>query len=390
MVINSNRYRTNAILFVFYTVFIFVLTIGTRNIGVYNPRYNLFWSYREFLSGNLNIGKQIVENIILFLPLGFLLPNDKRYIFIPVIISIFVELIQYYTLRGYFEFDDILNNSIGTLIGWLIGRSFQNKRFIGIVCILSLSLVCILTPETKTPINFPRILCFQTDGKKGFVFCQRNISIYTLLLQNTQTGKIKKIKVNSGINRPDVADYFGNEYQYSGFTIDNNVDAEYEFLISYNALLTIPTGVYISPNGIHYVKETEFVKPNINVDFVDNGILRSYQPIYHCWVYQYDGALYWIVDHDFFFEDDGSTYIQYQLWTTQIDELPLNRLENGWDWDNIGDYFEENEIYGDYGEYRVMRRELPKEYPIISIETGYYRDGNWLWRMYFRPYYEFK
>ena len=105
--------------------------------------------------------------------------------------------------------------------------------------------------------------------------------------------------------------------------------------------------------------------------------------------YQRNGALYWIVDEYFNFEEDGSTYIQYQLWTTQTENLPKHRLENNWLWDNIGGNFEDYEIKDDFGPYRVMKRELPKEYSITSIVTGYYKDGKWIWQEYFRPIYEF-
>jgi len=74
-----------------------------------------------------------------------------------------------------------------------------------------------------------------------------------------------------------------------------------------------------------------------------------------------------------------------QLWTTQTEKLPQERLDNNWLWDNIGGNFEEYEIQSDFGEYRVMRRELPTEYSITAIVTGYHKNGKWIWRNYFRP-----
>ncbi len=117
-------------------------------------------------------------------------------------------------------------------------------------------------------------------------------------------------------------------------------------------------------------------------------LLSPPQPDYHCWVYQIGSELYWVVDRDFNFEEDGSTYIKYQLWTTQTDRLPASRLTNGHFWDNIGGYFEDYEIKGDFGRCRVMRREIPKEYAVTSIVTGYHKSGKWVWKSYFRPLYE--
>ena len=95
------------------------------------------------------------------------------------------------------------------------------------------------------------------------------------------------------------------------------------------------------------------------------------------------------MNRDFYFEPDGTTYIQYQLCTTQTENLPEKRLAHGNLWDNIGGHFEKYEIEGDFGEYRVMKREIPTEYSVTSIETGYYKNGEWIWKNYFRPLYEF-
>ena len=122
-------------------------------------------------------------------------------------------------------------------------------------------------------------------------------------------------------------------------------------------------------------------------EIVNKGYLRVYRPDRACYVYQYKGSLYWIADKEFAFEEDGTTYIQYHLWTTQIDKLPQKRLKNKWYWDNIGGNFEDYEIRDNFGKYRVMRREIPLQYSITSIETGYYVDGEWKWKGFFRPIY---
>ena len=96
--------------------------------------------------------------------------------------------------------------------------------------------------------------------------------------------------------------------------------------------------------------------------------------------------MYWIADENYAFNIDGSTYLQYQLDTTQFDRLPGERTSNGWYWDNIGDYFEANEITDtmDCGRYRVSVRDIPSGYAITRAETGFY-DGDWVWSGKFRP-----
>ena len=72
---------------------------------------------------------QIVLNIILFIPFGFMLScylntyHQPRRLFLPILlsglfVSISVELLQYITSRGYTEIDDVINNTAGAMIGW--------------------------------------------------------------------------------------------------------------------------------------------------------------------------------------------------------------------------------------------------------------------------------
>lgn len=60
----------------------------------------------------------IFLNILLFVPLGFLL-GDKglKAILFGLLLSAFIELIQYFLLLGYCEADDVLNNTIGAAVG---------------------------------------------------------------------------------------------------------------------------------------------------------------------------------------------------------------------------------------------------------------------------------
>ena len=73
----------------------------------------------------------------------------------------------------------------------------------------------------------------------------------------------------------------------------------------------------------------------------------------------------------------------------QIQNLPEKRLAHQNYWDNIGGYFEDYELEGDFGDYRVMKREIPTAYSVTSIVTGYYKNGEWIWKNYFRPIYSF-
>lgn len=69
----------------------------------------------------------VVENVLLFVPYGFLLPwvfEKARGFFKTgfwgLLTSVCVEMLQLVSGRGYFQIDDILTNTLGTLIGFLI------------------------------------------------------------------------------------------------------------------------------------------------------------------------------------------------------------------------------------------------------------------------------
>lgn len=74
--------------------------------------------------------KNIVGNIIFFIPYGFLgilytKLNSYKYLFITFFICInYLEFSQYFFSRGYAEFDDVLLNTFGMTIGYFIYKRF--------------------------------------------------------------------------------------------------------------------------------------------------------------------------------------------------------------------------------------------------------------------------
>lgn len=82
-----------------------------------DPRYQigLFWSYKEWSKYWLDI----IANIIGFIPLGLMLYKLRGWkgVLIAILFSVGIECVQLTTHRGWFEFDDIFNNSLGSLIG---------------------------------------------------------------------------------------------------------------------------------------------------------------------------------------------------------------------------------------------------------------------------------
>ena len=397
----KSRKTINCILILFYASLVLWYTVLGRGLSAESQQLELFWSYHGFFAGDLRLGLQILGNIAFFVPLGYLLSGvvqKKNWwlaLLIAFLLSCSVEMLQAATHRGLFEFDDIFNNTLGACIGVALQAVIGGKRLgtaFGMGSALGIVLLCLVYPPSRyAPSN---ACCFQIDEDlTGFFFLynQDTPQEYEIILRSTEKRESVKPQADYGLKRVDVNDYFSCEYDYSccGFKLDDLPDTgEYEFVVRCKPLVVAHTDVYVNNGRICYTKQASFTPPELDADFINKGVLRVYRPDQHCWVYQYNGALCWVVDNQFHFNPSGSTYIQYQLWTTQLDKLPQHRLDHAWYWDNIGGNFEDYELEGDFGAYRVMKRDLPTEYAITSILTGYHANDRWIWRSNFRPIYD--
>lgn len=106
--------------------FIFVMTLFGRAMGE-NYRFALrpFRSYYlAFVENDIEILLQILVNIAMYIPIGFLLPccfkmfeKCRHVVFVVLIMSLCIELIQGVFRLGLFETDDIMNNMLGMTVG---------------------------------------------------------------------------------------------------------------------------------------------------------------------------------------------------------------------------------------------------------------------------------
>lgn len=71
----------------------------------------------------------VVENVLLFIPYGFLCSWNFRWAkkfwrctLFGAVTSFVIEFLQLVTGRGFFQIDDILTNVLGTVVGWLLFR----------------------------------------------------------------------------------------------------------------------------------------------------------------------------------------------------------------------------------------------------------------------------
>ena len=133
MVITAACKKVKVGLLVGYAFFALAITVLDREpfIGThFQPQLLWSWSVPR-------LRDQIIMNVVGFMPVGFLLASTLRgicgndrsmWLAIPLaaLFSLSIELLQLVTSRGLFEFDDILHNSLGTVIGVGIFIAFRS------------------------------------------------------------------------------------------------------------------------------------------------------------------------------------------------------------------------------------------------------------------------
>lgn len=126
----SKKQKIAALLLFFYCYNVLVITLLMRN--EYMPSYScdlrpfkfVYLLFNDFYRGGL---WEVPFNILLFVPIGFVLPylikNKKKYaitVFIGFCATLTIELLQLFTMLGSLETDDILANTFGTWLGVVI------------------------------------------------------------------------------------------------------------------------------------------------------------------------------------------------------------------------------------------------------------------------------
>lgn len=127
------------ILIVPYTLFLLYLMFLGMGRFQYEDnviRIEPVFSTLQFIEDTISwidIVKIVLGNIIMFIPFGFLgwiFPKlrDLKPLLYTFISSItVVEALQYFTRMGIFEVDDIILNTFGVFLGWLVCGFLEQK-----------------------------------------------------------------------------------------------------------------------------------------------------------------------------------------------------------------------------------------------------------------------
>lgn len=141
----QNKYNKvqcfSAILLSLYIVVLLYFTVvGRYSHEEYGYEINFLTSYRWLFQQNgEQMLRQLLINLVMLMPVGFLLPvvikAKHKYLItmaLSLLLTVFIETMQLITKCGSFEIDDIINNFVGAVLGMLIymlfSRIIQNRK----------------------------------------------------------------------------------------------------------------------------------------------------------------------------------------------------------------------------------------------------------------------
>ena len=93
------------------------------------------------VSNDINTGIVIINlvtNLLLFAPMGFFIPmlfqdkikNTKQFVLVMVILTLLIEILQFITYRGSTDIDDIILNTIGASIVYMLMKTKFIKKLL--------------------------------------------------------------------------------------------------------------------------------------------------------------------------------------------------------------------------------------------------------------------
>lgn len=136
---------TNRHIYIKSTVFFFGVIYSYMVLGItFLCREAIFEKRISFVpfnfhTGNARLIAYDIENIIMFIPYGFIIPIllgklKKWYwcLLVGLVSSLTIETLQYTTQRGQAQLADVILNTLGMMIGWflllLVIRIYKKER----------------------------------------------------------------------------------------------------------------------------------------------------------------------------------------------------------------------------------------------------------------------
>ncbi len=393
-----------------YLACILFITVIYRESGLGRQiQLVLFWSFAEWFGGDLNTGFNIVLNVLLFVPLGYLLAVlCRRKVLLPVLLclasSLAVEAAQYISCRGVFDVDDLFTNTLGGAAGagiYLLFRKLGGIRlsdaaWLGFALVLVGISGCLLNAkivDDSVGTVYERQFAFRVSDPvwdDGGVLLSGSCRVYegkmpayTILLKDeagTEISAGTEVRGDSFAARAETAQLDAAHAAAEPFGAAK-ADAKarkYEILVAFKGRKPIGTRVYLHGGSLEYVPGNLPEQPSF---LPESAVLKAVNEEHDVRIYQDGMTLYWVIGG----EIPSETEIICHLTTDEPEKLPEARRASRFD--NVGFYPDragEREIRGFDG-CRVFTLTLPAEYHITAVRTGCAVKGIVRWEENFRP-----
>ena len=116
------------LLLVEYIFLLFCSTVIFRTSGdTRQYDFHLFWSYSR-----PDLFVENIMNVVVFIPVGLLLSIAFKQVtwwkalLIGCSISVTIESLQFFLMRGFSEVDDVMHNTLGCIVGFMIINGFRH------------------------------------------------------------------------------------------------------------------------------------------------------------------------------------------------------------------------------------------------------------------------
>ncbi len=166
--------KRNLLYFSFALYLILLVWIVSFKCNIQNTIFEVLYTYSKlpieerFLRAFMGISDitQIVLNVIVFVPLGIYMPllhektNLIKGAFMALSISLVFELIQLFTCIGAFMLDDLVTNTLGFVLGYLIFKMLRRVTTDKAINIVNIIIIVVALPIAvyaiyNTVVNFP-------------------------------------------------------------------------------------------------------------------------------------------------------------------------------------------------------------------------------------------
>ena len=113
-----------------YTIMVLSVTVFFRIVHGDNFGVNLlpFLKYKNFYTCTGEVGREIVSNVCMFVPIGVLscyIFTHNRFLYTSItafVISASIEMLQFVRDCGWCETDDLILNVFGAMLGLVLGK----------------------------------------------------------------------------------------------------------------------------------------------------------------------------------------------------------------------------------------------------------------------------